>query len=541
MKLQKGKLARLFSKYPPDSLLRPGLFETLIPSKQTHRSQHKNGVICIQGVPDKLYFLLFGLMRQQLKLHSDLGAELLVVRAISGAMGTGWLAYAKRSSVLAWWWSSQWERAYGPMMNGIAYRCAALFQPLDDLKDWFKSKSLWMAFKIREEDFSLVINGVEYGDLVIDSYLRFMPSPRFDANDPFVRQLIWQVLRDIRQAEKYFGEIKPKFYLSSYSTYVEHGVAVRVAMQQGVSVWTFGDLVRFGKRQSPQNIYHTTDCAHYRADFQHLDRQEERLAEAAEKLNLRLSGGIDPATSYMRVSAYGEKKSALPPDLKGAVVVFLHDFYDSPHIFPELVFCDFWRWICFTIETLQASGVTFYLKPHPNQIALSQAALTDLRAQYPGVKWLPPSVNNAQLAQEGIACGVTVYGTVAHELAYLGVPSVGCAQHPHHSFDFCRTAKTRAEYKTMLESPGVLPVDKDEMRRQALMFYYMHNLHGTPEELALRQAFVQFWYACNIGEGKDAEVLSALQNLRDQKAFQILMHDLVKSGEDNLDKAIGHE
>lgn len=526
MKVNKGKIARLFSRYPADSLIRPGLLETLIPGKQASRDIPEEGVICIQGVPVKLYFLVFGLIRQQLRFHANLRAELVVVRAVSGSIGTGWLAAFKRCSVVTWMWSSQWERAYGPVMDGIAYRSAALFQPVDDLRDWFKSKSLWMAFKSQTDDFSLVVNGVEVGDLVVDSYLRFRPSPRFDAHDPFVRNIIWQALRDVRQATDYFSRVKPKLYLSSYSIYIEHGVAARVAIQRGVPVWTFGDLVRFSKRLSPQDVYHTTSCVHYRADFEHLHRHEERLAEAATQLELRMSGGIDPATSYMRQSAYSEPKSLLPPDLNGAVVVFLHDFYDSPHIYSDLIFCDFWRWICFTIEVLQASGATFYLKPHPNQIALSQAALADLRARYPDVNWLLPTVNNAQLAQAGMICGITMYGTVANELAYLGVSSICCALHPHHSFDFCRTAKTREEYKAMLESPGVLPVDKKEMQRQALIFYYMHNLHGSPDEIALRQAFIQLWRACNIGEGEDDEVIKALQNLRDQPAFKAFVQSL---------------
>jgi hypothetical protein len=290
-----------------------------------------------------------------------------------------------------------------------------------------------------------------------------------------------------------------------------------------------------------KDVYHINNCKNYKSDFDLLDNKEQRLYDAEIKLKFRLSGGVDPTTFYMRRSAYKNKEFNFSQELNGATVVFLHDFYDSPHVYPSFVFSDFWSWICFTIETLLATGVTFYLKPHPNQIALSQEVLSDLRVQYPSVKWLSSDVNNAQLAQQGIICGVTVYGTVAHELAYLGVPSICCAQHPHHSFDFCRTAKTREEYKIMLEFPNILPVNRDEMRRQALMFYYMHNLHGTPEELAFRQAAIQFWHACNIGEGKDEEILSALYNLRDQKAFQTLIHDLVKSTEGNLDKVIAHE
>src|SRR5262249_4742192 len=153
----------------------------------------------------------------------------------------------------------------------------------------------------------------------------------------------------------------------------------------------------------------------------------ERLKEAQQQLEVRLGGGIDPATSYMRVSAYAATSEPLP-DVAGAVVVFLHDFYDSPHVYDRLVFPDFWTWVCFTIETLQQAGRKFLLKPHPNQVAPDGNALGTLTARYPGLSVLSSRISNRQLVEAGMICGVTVYGTVGHELAYMGVPCISCAK-----------------------------------------------------------------------------------------------------------------
>ena len=155
--------------------------------------------------------------------------------------------------------------------------------------------------------------------------------------------------------------------------------------------------------------------------------------------------------------------------------------------------------------------MTLFLKPHPNQIALSDQALSRLREQHPGLNWLPAGVSNVKLSKEGIACGVTVYGTVAHEMAYLGIPTIGCARHPHHAFDFCRTAQSRAEYVEMLRSPEVLPLPVEAMQRQALMFYYMHNLHGTDAERALSASFIALWRDCNFGDDQEDVINARLQ------------------------------
>ncbi len=508
------KISSLLTKYPREPGVSPTAFDDLaISSLMSNRAAQ--GAVAVQLVQDKFYFLLFGAILSTLRIR----AELVVVMGASAAVGAGWLPEFKRTAPLTWLRNQSWVRAYGELVVGVAYRCATWTYPFNDLADWFRSSALWRKLQQQGEAYTLEIDGVEVADLLIDSYLRFRPSPEFDVTDPFVRRLIWQALRDVRQAQLYFGRVRPRLYLTSYTTYLEHGIPARVALHQGVDVWSFGNLNSFAKALSLGDPYHTQDFSAYRKTFEGLENQEERIQEARRQLENRLTGGIDAATSYMRRSAYGDSVEPAPSGLNGAVVVFLHDFYDSPHIYPELVFDDFWQWICFTIDTLQAEGVSFFLKPHPNQIELSDEALGLLRKQYPELRWVSSNVTNVKLAQAGIACGVTVYGTVAHELAYLGIPTIGSARHPHHAFDFCRTARTRDEYESMLKTYAVLPTPKEEMQRQALAFYYMHNLYGDEEQRVLRNAFVEFWKACNVGECTEESVMGSFRRLVELPAF----------------------
>lgn len=518
----------LFARYPGQVGVRPAAFSVISKLDQQTSKADDSELVVFQSVPDKFYFLLFGALRESLYTFIGGRAEVIVVRSISGAIGTGWLATIKRSTIVTAIFSKPWRRAYGKAIDGIAYRSVTLAHPLQDLRDWFVSQAHWEALRLQHEHFMLEIGGVEVGDLIVDAYLRFRPSPRFDVNDQFVRVLIWQSMRDVRQASQYFSNKRPKIYLTSYSTYLEHGVATRVALKYGISVWCFGNLTRVGKRLTQTDPYHTADCSHYRTTFEALDRQSDRLEQARAQLQLRLSGGIDVATSYMRQSAYAGSAAVVPEGLKGGVVIFLHDFYDSPHIYADLVFDDFWEWICFTVETLSKNGASFFLKPHPNQIALSNAALSDLRSKYPLLNWLPAGVTNVQLAEAGIACGVTVYGTVAHELAFLGVPSLCSARHPHHTFDFCRTARTREQYKTFLDKPCDMPLPVEEMKRQALAFYYMHNLYGSAEELEFREIYVNFWRKCNMESAGEHEILQGFDRLRNNAGFARLTKKMMQ-------------
>jgi len=524
----RAALRRLLATYPANPLV-PVLRAAVIDAARPSAASAPVACIAVQSVEDPLYFALFSAIVDALARRRPVQGELIVVRAVSGAIGVGWRAWLMRSAAMTWIFSTQWVRAYRGLIGRVGYRNASWSHPLGDLLDAWRSLVLWRAKCRAVGDFQLEVAGVPVGDLVVDSFLRFRPSPRFRVADPLVLRLIWQAHRDIRRAQAYFATRRPVCYLTSYSTYLEHGVAVRVALQTGIPVFSFGNLVRFGKQLSLADWFHTPNCSRYRAIFEALDDPGARLAQAADRLEFRLSGGVDPATSYMRQSAYGPQSEPVPQGLDGAVVVFLHDFYDSPHVYADLVFEDFWQWICCTIETLQAAGIRFFLKPHPNQIALSSDVLVELQRAYPGLQMLSQRVTNAQLAQAGMACGVTVYGTVAHELAYLGIPSIGCARHPHHAFDFCRTAHDRPQY-TRLLAGALAPVsDRTTLRTQALQFYYMHNLYGADAQLALRADFVAFWKACqspDSPDSPDSALLQALDTLRHSDGFAAFVAQL---------------
>lgn len=515
------KFRRLFcTRYPGIAAVYPYVFSNLKTSSPVG-TRIQDGTVAIQLLQDRLYFLLLGALAWKLRAHGIRRVDALAVGSVSGAMGTGWRAEKMRSAPITKLVMDRWLRAYGDTVDNIGYRSATWRHPLSDMMDWMRAGRHWRKLQSCSDIAAYAINGIQVGDLVIDSYLRFRPAPEFKATDPFVRRLLWQALRDIRMSTRYFCRVHPSLYLTSYSTYLEHGIPVRVALKNGVTVWSFGNFNTFGKKLTLEDSYHTRNTSAYRQVFDSLDNQDKRLEAARFQLETRLSGGIDTATQYMKKSAYADDVSTpLPNGLDGAVVVFLHDFYDSPHFYADLIFDDFWQWICFTIETLQQAGITFFLKPHPNQIALSDSALDLLKKKYPDLRWLDSGISNINLAKAGITCGVTVYGTVAHELAYLKIPSIACARHPHHAFDFCRTAKNQDEYRDFLLSFAIYPIEHEEMQRQSLMFYYMHNLYGKKFDLELRDAFVTLWKQCNTESSSEETIIEQFYALTTSPGFK---------------------
>ncbi len=505
----------LLSRLPTDP--RVGALRDLLP-RPSRGGGAADPLVAVECTSDHYFFALFCALFIELQARKGARGELIVVRSVNGGIGTGWRESLLRSRPLGKWLSNQWVRAFRPWIAQVGYRSLGAMSASDRREDLRRADEAWRSWCADGATFELDIDGIPVGDLIVDSFLRFRPAPRFDPRDRFTLTLMRQAFFDVRLARAYFRRARPALFLVSHSTYIEHGIAVRVALAEGVDVRSFGTLARFGKRLTREDWFHPPNTDNYRSVFESLDDQPARLQLAEKGLGFRLSGGIDSAMTYMRTSAYAAS-AEVPPEVAGAVVIFMHDFYDSPHIYHDMVFTDFWDWAGFTIETLQAAGIPFFLKPHPNQIDLSSEALLALRARFPDMRLLPLGVTNAQLARAGMSCGVTMYGSVAHELAYLGVPTIACARHPHHSFTFCRTAKTQEEYRRFLQTPRELPASAAEMKRQALAFYYMHNLHGTPEELALRSRSNAFWRVCCDGSATLDQLARAFDAMRQEPGF----------------------
>ena len=451
-------------------------------------------MVAIQCVENLFYFCLFGELIEVLRRDGGVRVEQIVARGMrSPSDGRGARLLARttwrfiRSNILT---DNKWVRIFNAYANGIAYRSAMPLLPWHEWRIARQAHVVWKSLRDKDTLVALSVNGIPIGDLVADSYLRMRPSPVLAVSDPFLRIVIRQALRDMHKALSYFRKTKPVLFLTSYTSYVEHGVAARAAAFLGIRVQAFGNYQSFSKHIVFGYLVHQPRLSGYRMNFLQLDDQTYKAAQGEARLAARLSGELDLATSYMKSSGYGAPQTNLP-DLKGVLVVFLHDFYDSPHAYEWMLFHDFWEWVCFTIETLRDKKIPFFLKPHPNQIAASAADFARLKQLYPGLRILPPDVSNRHLADAGISCAVTVYGSVAAEMAHMGVPSISCADNPHIAFDFGLTARTREEYRNFLENHDNLSRDVEQMRKEAGAFYYIHNMHLSAGQAELRDKFVR--------------------------------------------------
>lgn len=442
-------------------------------------------IVVVQCVEDYFYFSLFSKVVAGLRKCGPLRVDQYSLRSLRQGSSLSprrlfWNSIGQNA--LSDW---KWRRLYRAFADRTAYSATGWVAPWTALGLWAEAFRLWRSLRDVDELSQMTLHGIWVGDLIIDSWIRFKPAAALDLTDIYLLVVIRQALKDLKKAFQYFGTRKPALLLTSYTTYIQHGIPARVAAHMGVRVQSFSNLQEWTTEITEASPWQTRSGASYKQDFSALPEQASKIAQAEQQLEGRLRGEIDKATSYMKATAYG-RKSDVEADVKGMPVIFLHDFTDSIHIYRWILFHDFWNWVCFTIDTLRACAIPFAIKAHPNQMSDVTGALGLLRAKYPDLYFLPTSISNKQLVEGGMTSAITVYGTVASEMAFMGVPTIASGANPHISFDFCGTAKTQSEYVSALKNHGIVKHTPEHMRRESCIFYYMHNLHLDPDQHSLR-------------------------------------------------------
>lgn len=144
---------------------------------------------------------------------------------------------------------------------------------------------------------------------------------------------------------------------------------------------------------------------------------------------------------------------------------------------------DMGDWYNHTVEALNGSDVLLLVKPHPGEADFRQYGrpnefFTEMLRVVPadnvillGHRWL----NNADLLPY-LDLGLTWRGTMSTELALTGVPVVMCGRYSmtEHVLDFPAPAD-RADYESMLRTPGRVPLDDDLKHRAGMIFEYYRN------------------------------------------------------------------
>ncbi|QEA40059.1 hypothetical protein FGL86_13885 [Pistricoccus aurantiacus] len=335
---------------------------------------------------------------------------------------------------------------------------------------------------------SYKVHNVEVGRAVYDTYLRVTKSVTVDLESPRLRQLLDEAILLLCVSERFFSENKVKCLILGHSVYNSWQVISDVGINHGAKVY-----VTFNSRFPPLHAVHenrglqTLDHTKYRKIFSQLPKEERFNCkkQGKELIENRLKGVLDDGVVYMAKSAYSSNSENLTLELKPGrrpLVFMLHAFSDSPHIYKDMVFPDFWEWIVQSLDFIRDRELTkkyeVYLKPHPNRFGYEDKFISQLDNMYDFINILDDDFNNKKLVEFHPAAIVSVYGSVAAEFTTMGTPVILCGDNPTSAYDFAFNSDDKDSYFNLIKNADFLKVDESKIN-QVYEFMYMHYIYNS--------------------------------------------------------------
>jgi hypothetical protein len=361
--------------------------------------------------------------------------------------------------------------------------------------------ALAAGIKTKKDLLRLKIGKVLVGDLIYDTFLRenFVATiSNEELSGPRILRYIEESVILHEWAKKTAREQKIRALIQDHQGfYIYHGILGRHLASLGIPVFNYVDRdsaglgkVIWSKEQSgsSHNAYWLYPTALKKLPTK---EKESGLRMAEQSMKRRLKGALDDKI-LPGISAYVEsRESGLVPYLRDnqpVVLVFMHEFNDAVHWYRSAVFSDFWEWINFLCQEASKTDFCWILKPHPatnllgrdRMKKLSQACVEKLRQSYPRLNFISEKISNTTLLQLRPVSAFTMYGTVAPEMAWSGVPVVTCGDHPHIGFDFNHHAKTEQQLKALIQRADRLRmrISKKEISEYLFMHYFFQQRHG---------------------------------------------------------------
>jgi len=360
-----------------------------------------------------------------------------------------------------------------------------------------QAAEIFAGLKTKWDVMKITVDGVLIGDEIYDSYLRFYTEPTMRIDDPRFYTLLLQALRIYYATRDYLARTRVSAFITDDFSYINSGIITRLMFLAKVPIYMvcFGDpFWLLPVEPNPSGAGHNFPppaCIpyyNYPRLFRELspEQQEAGIVKARHMIEQRLAGKFCPhVRMHSATYAAASSERVLHDGPEPRILVMMHDFVDSPHGYREMLFPDFIEWMTFLLERAEKTPFRWYVKPHPcmadpSRTAINVAnerAVADLAARFPKITFLPPTVSNQQILNDGVDAMFTVHGTSGHEYAYRGIPVVNCGDNPHIAYDFNIHAKTLEQYEECIFSADRLQVNIDQ--RAIEEFIFMHYFYLT--------------------------------------------------------------
>lgn len=365
------------------------------------------------------------------------------------------------------------------------------FDTLQTLKNKFISKKeeenlkhkcevIFKNIKNKKEILKIKIKGIECGDLIYDTYIRFRNQPTVDKEDEFLKSIIFISLLQIECFKKMQSIYRFKKIYTSYATYIHYGILVRFFLNEDVEVYSGHTLSQYNKKITKTDQYHVENYKKFKKNFLLQKKKLEKLKEGQKLIkNIFYNNRKNlEFRDYMKIDPYRSVNNNVKKNYDG--IVFLPNFFESQREWGKLIFIDFYEWINYTLNLIEKYNLNIAVKPHPNTYFVGTESIQvveDLKKKFPNVDWINPMASNKSIFKK-IKFGISPWGTVLWEMAYFNVIPISAGDHPACKYHFGFEPRSVKSYKNLIVNSKKLSMKFIDIKK-IYEFCYMYYLHDN--------------------------------------------------------------
>jgi len=326
-------------------------------------------------------------------------------------------------------------------------------------------------FKNRNEVLNFVINKIWVGDLIYDTYLKVKNKPTINIQEEDFRIFFNEAIYIFFYWYNYFKNNSVKALIISHSTYL-YGMIMRIAAEFSVTVYkpTFNTIYKIKNK----NYTIGNEFVTYKDKFRKLPNKIKKfgLINTKKEIDLMISGKRKFGIGYN----LKKKKISISKNNKIGVMIAMHNFYDSPHVFGKMLFPDFVIWLENIVTLSLKTNYIWYFKLHPENTKRDFIYIKSILKKNKNIQIISHKKNQNEIIEMNIKYVLTCFGSIGYEYAYRGVTVINaCARNPHSGYNFTHNPKTIVEFNKM-----VLNLSKYKLKpkkEEILEFFFMRRIH----------------------------------------------------------------
>ena len=368
---------------------------------------------------------------------------------------------------------------------------------------------------------NIKIDGIYFGDLIYDTYLRFFEKPTYSKNDlHYIKQIIFHLFVILSNANFLLENFKIKYFISRYSSYIFHGALVRFFLKNRIKVITAGYTGHQLRLHTNANDYYSSnEWEKYKGVFSKI-RDKKTKVNLAKK-EIKKIFGINNAKKYFYMKKIRIVKTKIKKN-NFVGIIFLNCFFDAPHGNGSLLFTDFHDFIVSTLDFYREKNFQnkILIKPHPNALRGNHDIIDNLKKKYSDFIWISKFTNNLDLFKKKPIFGISTFGTVLWEMAYHNIIPIAAGRTSYKSYKFVLNPSTKYEYFDLLKDTisGKIKAKSQINKKDIYEWFFMHYLNNksilknSDNELnpILGKNFVNFNFLNGNNEKKYAEIFNKI-------------------------------